>query len=137
MANPHDDLTVQWLIQRFEEASRTARFLPQLERSGYGRTWPAIIHQSWETLGRPEPSSYTPPSPQAVQRMLETMTWVQSVEVDERKLIWARAQREPWRDVCAQLGCDRTTAWRRWNRALEAVLTHVVGQQRPTSTQKG
>ena len=34
-----------------------------------------------------------PPSPKAVERMLETMRWVQWLEFEQRHLVWMRANR--------------------------------------------
>ena len=34
---------------------------------------------------------------------------------------WFRAKRYGWRDITIRFACDRTTAWRRWQRALEIV----------------
>jgi len=45
--------------------------------------------------------------------MLETMRWVLWLEEEERHLVWIRAERRRWRDICERFGCDRTTAWRR------------------------
>ena len=42
-------------------------------------------------------------------------------EEAERKLIWSRAARVPWKQIGGELGCDRTTAWRRWQLALTKV----------------
>jgi hypothetical protein len=42
---------------------------------------------------------------------------------EQRHLLWKRASHEPWKDICAWMGCDRTTtAWRRWNGAMGAVV---------------
>ena len=30
-----------------------------------------------------------------------------------------------WRDITIRFACDRTTAWRRWQRALEIVATQL------------
>jgi hypothetical protein len=51
--------------------------------------------------------------------MLETMRWVQWLEVEQRHLVWMRAKRYGWRDITIRFACDRTTAWRRWQRALQ------------------
>jgi hypothetical protein len=50
--------------------------------------------------------------------MLETMRWVQWLEVEQRHLVWMRAKRYGWRDITIRFACDRTTAWRHWQRAL-------------------
>jgi hypothetical protein len=57
--------------------------------------------------------------------MLEAMRWVQWLEVEQRHLIWMRAKEYEWKDVCRHIGCDRTTAWRRWQRALGVVAERL------------
>jgi hypothetical protein len=42
--------------------------------------------------------------------------WVQWLEVEQRHLVWMRAKRYGWRDITIRFACDRTTAWRRWQR---------------------
>ena len=32
-----------------------------------------------------------------------------------------------WRDITIRFACDRTTAWRRWQRALEIVADKLNG----------
>ncbi|WP_394474990.1 DUF6362 family protein [Ralstonia mannitolilytica] len=66
-----------------------------------------------------------PPSPEAIDRMLETMRWVQWLEVEQRHLVWMRAKRYGWRDITIRFACDRSTAWRRWQRALEIVAAQL------------
>ena len=57
--------------------------------------------------------------------MLETMRWVQWLEVEQRHLVWMRAKRYGWRDITIRFACDRTTAWRRWQRAMEVVTANL------------
>jgi hypothetical protein len=64
--------------------------------------------------------------------MLETMRWVLWLEEEERHLVWMRAEHHRWRDICARFGCDRTTAWRRWQKALDIVACRLNEQTRRT-----
>ena len=119
-----------WAIEdvaaRFEDAASTARRLPPVRVQGYFNCWPAIARREWETFAADE-RVYRPfpPSPEAIDRMLETMRWVQWLEEEQRHLVWMRAQRYPWKEVCCRFGCDRTTAWRRWQKALEVVVEQL------------
>ena len=107
--------TVERVAERFREAAITAHRLPPVRVQGYFNTWPAIRR--------------FPPAPETVERMLETMRWVLWLEEEERHLVWMRAERHRWRDICARFGCDRTTAWRRWQRALSIVADRLNGEQ--------
>lgn len=121
--------TVERVDERFREAAITAHRLPPVRVQGYFNTWPAIRRMPWETLGAEAPIRRFPPSPEAIERMLEAMRWVQWLEEEERHLVWMRAERHRWRDICARLGCDRTTAWRRWQRALQIVADTLNGKR--------
>jgi hypothetical protein len=94
---------------------------------GYFNTWPAIRRMPWETLGAEPTIRRYPPAPEAIDRMLETMRWVLWLQEEERHLVWMRAERHRWRDICTRFGCDRTTAWRRWQKALQTVADHLNG----------
>ena len=72
----------------------------------------------------PEPMR-VPPSPAAITRLEQTFDWVLWIETAERKLIWSRAARVPWKQISGELGCDRTTAWRRWQLALTKIAARL------------
>lgn len=118
--------TIEEVAARFEEAVSTGRRLPPVRVPGYFNTWPAIVRSEWETLSATEKlPHYLPPSPAAIDRMLETMRWTQWLEEEQRHLVWMRAKQYEWKDICRRFGCDRTTAWRRWHKALAKVALHL------------
>ena len=121
--------TIDDVAARFEEAASTGRRLPPVRVQGYYTVWPVFIRQEWEALAADE-KVYRPfpPSPEDIDRMLEVMRWVRWLEVEQRHLVWMRAKRYGWRDITIRFACDRTTAWRRWQRALETVATHLNGE---------
>ena len=119
-------LTIEDVAARFEDAACTARQLPPVRVQGFFNTWPPILRTSRERMSRDdEPPIRFPPTPQAVDRMLETMRWIQWLEEEQRHLMWMRTGRHPWRAICRRFGCDRTTAWRRWRRALDLVVERL------------
>jgi DNA-directed RNA polymerase specialized sigma24 family protein len=90
---------------------------------GYFNSWPPIKRESWEILAAAEPLQRPiPPSPEQIDRMLEAMHCIQCLEVEQRHLVWMRAEGYRWRDIASRFGCNRTTAWRRWQSALQTVL---------------
>ena len=130
MAETKTEWTVDDVAARFADAAETAHKLPRVRPGGYFNPWMTLAMQVPERYPDPE-RLYRPmpPSPQAVERMLETMRWVLWLEEEERHLVWMRAERHRWRDICARFGCDRTTAWRRWQRALSIVADRLNGEQ--------
>ena len=121
-----NDWTIEDVAARFEEAASTGRRLPPVRVQGYFNTWPVIRREGWERLAQDDDDVLRfPPTPQEVDRMLEAMKWVQWLEVEQRHLVWMRAGRYGWRDITIRFACDRTTAWRRWQRALEIVAARL------------
>lgn len=116
----------QWdvdaVAMRFSEAVDTAHKLPPVKVQGYAASWPSTLRQEWEGfVNEDRPLPRFPPSPQAVDRMLQTMRWVQWLDVDARHLVWMRAKRYAWQHIAKRFACDRTTAWRRWQQALGTI----------------
>ena len=123
--------TIEDVAARFDEAVSTACRLPPVRVQGYFNCWPEIKHMPWENMGA-EPQIYRfPPDPASIERMLDVMRWVQWLTVEQRHLVWMRARRYGWRDITIRFACDRTTAWRHWQRALEIVAAKLNERNLP------
>ena len=130
MAERNTPWTPDDVANRFEDAAVTARRLPSANVQGYFNAWPTIVRSQWEMLATDERVVCRfPPSPKDVEQMLEVMLWVQWLEVEQRHLVWMRAKRYGWRDITIRFACDRSTAWRRWQKALEIVATNLNAGQ--------
>ncbi len=120
------DWTIEDVAARFAEAAETGRRLPRVRVQGYFNVWPAFARDAWEAYPDDEPDYHpVPPSPQAIERMLETMRWVQWLEVEQRHVVWMRARRYGWRDISIRAACCTRTAQRRWQRAIETVVDRI------------
>ena len=123
---------VEWtsdrVAERFREAAETAHRLPAVRVQGYFNTWPAIKREPWERYADDDRVLRFPPSPEAIDRMEETMRWVLWLEEEQRHLVWMRAEEWEWKDIARRFACDRTTAWRRWQKALEKVVESLSNQ---------
>lgn len=111
---------------RFSEAAETGRRLPLVRVQGYFNVWPVFVRDEWETY--PEEELHyrpLPPSPKAIDRMLEAICWVQWLEVEQRHLVWYRAKQYGWKDISRRFACNRATAWRRWQKALQHVANRL------------
>ena len=118
--------TLEVVAARFAGASRTARRLPAGRAQGYFNVWPTIVRAPWERLSQEEvPLRREPPSPEDVDQMLEVMRWVQWLEVEQRHLVWMRAEHYEWDQIGRRIGCCRQTAWRRWRLAMEVVAANL------------
>ena len=111
---------------RILDAAHTAYRLPPVRVQGYNNPWMSLAMQTPSRYPDTE-RVYRPmsPSPEAIERMLETMKWVQWLEIDQRHLVWMRAKRYGWHQIGRRFACDRTTAWRRWQRALQTVADQL------------
>ena len=72
----------------------------------------------------PEPMRIVP-SARSISGLERTFDWVAWLEEAERRLVWSRAARVPWKVISHELGCDRTTAWRRWQLALTKIAARL------------
>ena len=117
--------TADCVADHFEEAFRTLRKLPPVKAQGYFGTWPQVLRTKREIAAmEPEPMRVWP-SPAAITRLERTFDWVAWLEEPERKLVWSRAARVPWKVIAGEMGCDRTTAWRRWQLALTKIAARL------------
>ncbi|GAA0574037.1 DUF6362 family protein [Caenispirillum bisanense] len=118
--------TIEDVAARFEEAASTGRRLPPVRVQGYFNTWPAFVRQEWEAFAADEKvyRAY-PPSPEAIDRMLETMRWVQWLEVEQRHLVWMRSNRYRWEQIGRRFACAARTAQRRYDAAIHLVVLHL------------
>jgi predicted DNA-binding protein (UPF0251 family) len=63
--------------------------------------------------------------PEAIDRMDEALRWLTWLELEERRLVWLRAEGMPWKRITHRLGIGRTTAWQRWTIALLKIATRL------------
>jgi hypothetical protein len=117
--------TADAVADHFEEAFRTLRKLPPVQARGYASNWPTIQRSAKEIAAmEPEPMRVLP-SASAISRLEQTADWMLWIDIPERKLIWSRAARLPWKQICGEMGCDRTTAWRRHQLALTKIAARL------------
>ena len=114
--------------ERVLEAAGVLKKLPGPRAQGYFSTWPDMLLSARE-IARQEPKPMKVlPSPQAISRMEETLTWNRFLEPDEAHLMWARAEGTPWKGICYRFGISRPTAHRRWEYALSVIAWRLNGR---------
>ena len=118
--------TMDDVAARFAEAAETGRRLPRVRVQGYFNVWPAFVRDGWEGF---DDKDYEyrplPPTPEAIERMLETMRWMQWLEVEQRHLVWMRSNRYRWEQIGRQFACAARTAQRRYDAAIHLVTLHL------------
>jgi hypothetical protein len=113
------------ISERFEDALKTLRRMPSVRVQGYFNAWPPIVRTTMEILQMEvEPLRLGPPSAEAISQMEETIQWIFFLDTEEeRRMVWLRAARVPWRPICARLGVCRTTAYQLHKEALVKIAT--------------
>ena len=90
------DWTRDMVEERIVEAADVLKQLPGLRNQGYFSTWPEIRRSLKELApAMPTPMRRPPPSPSAISRMEEAITWNRFLERDDAHLMWARAEGTP------------------------------------------
>ena len=131
MRRPPKVWSIEDVAAWLDESVSTSRRLPPVRVQGYFSVLPAFARREWEAFSNDEPVHHRfPPSPDAIERMIETMRWMQWLEVEQRHLVWMRAKRYGWREIGIRFACDRTTAWRHWQQALQSVTDHLNSNPR-------
>ena len=124
------DWTRDMVEKRIVEAADVLKQLPGLRNQGYFSTWPEIRRSLKELAGAmPTPMRRPPPTPSAISRMEETITWNQYLGREEVELMWARAEGMPWKHICHRFGISRPTAYRRYDYALSVIAWRLNGRQ--------
>jgi len=121
----NESLTVSEKIiqERLEDAARTLRRLPPVKVQGYFSTWPEIRRDKAELQQMEKtPLRLGPPSAKSISEMEEVLfIWMKWLDVNQRKLVWLRAERVRWKQICWQLGFGRTKAWEMYRMALARI----------------
>lgn len=113
------------ISDRLEEAVRTLRRLPKQRLKGHFNSWPQVIRSSIEIQNAAKtPMRLPPPSSAAISRMDECFEWILWLDDEtERRIVWLRAERVYWKQICARVGFSRTKAWEIHTMALLKIAT--------------
>ena len=118
--------TKEQVAERFEAAVRTLRRLPPVRVRGYISSWPEIIYTKREIAMMDQKPKRWPPTAEAISEMEETCKWINLLtEIDDRKIIWYRASRLPWKEISIKLGVARSTANWRWQNAILTITNKL------------
>jgi len=120
-----DRWTQSRVADQLEEAVDTLKKLPPVVVQGYFNLWPKVHYDPLELLQQEPPLLRLAISAAAITRMEQTLDWMKWLEVEERKLVWKRAAKRRWKEICWEFGCDRSTAWRKWVIALTKISSNL------------
>ena len=122
--------TIHDVAARFCEAARTAHRLPPVRVQGFFNVWPPFLRTEFEQMAcEAPPHIICRPTPTEVERMLEVMHWVQWLEVEQRHLVWMRAERYRWNEIAKRFGFVPRTAQRHWHIAMHTVALRLSAEK--------
>ena len=111
----NDRWTAPLVEERLAEAAGVLKRLPEEKVQGYFSAWPDVVHNIHESFGWHDPVLRRPwPSPGSIDRMDETMQWLQWLEPDVARICWFRAAGERWKIICTRVGWQRTAVHQRY-----------------------
>jgi hypothetical protein len=127
MENKEKVWTEETVILAFEEAIRIIRRLPNAKMRDYFSSWPEIIYTEIEIARMDKKPKRWRVTPENISRMEKTCEWINFLEtIHERKLVWLRAKRTPWKLICGEFKFSRATANRKWKNAIQKITIKLL-----------
>lgn len=134
-ARSHDNGDPIWtpkmVEERLAEAGAILRRLPEPHRQGYFHTWPDYFYEFADLVGQEPKPMRLQPSPAAISRMEETLTWTIGLDPTDGRIIWMRAHNTPWKAICWKVGLQRSAANERWLYGLCVIAMKLNRQPVP------
>jgi hypothetical protein len=106
---------------RLSEAAYVLKRLPEPRLSGYFSTWPEFVYSFADKVGQEPKPMRVLPSPQAISRMEETLTWTAGLDPIDGKIVWMKAYGERWKSICWAVGLQRSAAHQHWLYGLSVI----------------
>ena len=121
--------SINAVASRFIEAARTAERLAPVRVEGHFNVWPPFVRTETEALSAEDPPlPRFHPSPAEIERMLVVMHWVQWLEIEQRHLVWMRAEKYRWKEIAKRFGFVPRTAKRHWHLAMHTVVCRLSAE---------
>ncbi len=114
--------TEEDVINELEQAVITIRRLPPVRINGYAKAWPEMMGSSMEEESK---RLRLPATPEMITALEQVFDWMHWLTVNERKLLWRRADHIHWKAIAREMGCDKVTAWRRWKAVIRKLVIRL------------
>lgn len=122
--------------ERLAEAAYVLKRLPEEKVQGYFSTWPTMLYEFSDLVGQEPKPMRVLPSPAAISRMEETLSWTVGLDPIDGKIIWMRAYGERWKTICWTVGLQRSAAHQHWLYALCVIAFRLNGRRLSRSHSK-
>jgi hypothetical protein len=114
--------------ERLAEAADILKRLPPVKVRGYFSTWPKMVYEFSDLIGQEPPLMKRPfPSPAAISRMEQTLSWTVGLDPVDAKTVWLRAYGARWKTICGKVGLARTAAHQHWLYGLCVIAWQLNG----------
>jgi len=114
---------------RLESAADVFAQLPAVKPTGYFNAWPEYFHGFADQVGQ-EPEMKRPrPGPRQITEAEQAMLWLRWLERDDARIVWLRANRQPWKKIGWEIGLSRPAANRYWLYGL-CVISLTLNKRR-------
>ena len=113
----------------WREAADTLRRPPSAILRPKLTYWPEIVSESATLLGSKSGPQRAAPRPAAIDRLDTVLSWLLVCIDEERRTVWARACRLPWRRLSEMDGRSHMTL-RKIEARAAAILRHVREESR-------
>lgn len=114
-------LTIEDIKTRIESAVYVMRLLPNVRVQGYRAAVLDVIYTPQEKMLMDKKPIRIHPTGEQITQMDEVLTWLEVLEPWERKLVWKRGARIPWKFLCREFGLSRAQLNIKYNIALAKV----------------
>jgi hypothetical protein len=123
-------MTAMWtedaIKDRLKEAADTLKRLPPGTVRQRMSGWPDVVRQAAEAYGYGAATTrLAAASPAAISRLDETLAWLFHLDIESRRIAWARASGVPWRKLEDVDGRSHVTLRRVHDRAIRAILRRL------------
>lgn len=113
------DITIEEVKQDLEIAAYVERLLPPVRAPKYRSCMPEIIYTPQELIFMEKrPLKIRPTQEQITLWERVVLKWLPVLSLDERRLVWKRANRIPWKLLCREYGVSRQMLAIRYDKAI-------------------
>lgn len=119
-------LTIEEIKNRIESAVYVMKLLPPVKAQGYRSTMPDVIYSPQELMLMDKKPIKIRPTSEQLTKMDEVLEWLEVLEPWERKLVWKRGARIPWKYLCREFGYSRAQLNIKYQIALEKIFVAIL-----------
>ena len=123
------EITIEQIKQDLETAAYVDRLLPPVKAPKYRCFMPEIIYTPQELMFMDRRLLKVKPTQEQIslwERVV--LEWLPILSINDRRLVWKRANRIPWKLLCREFGLERTEMWRRYHGMLIKISFYINGK---------